>query len=339
MNEQLRILESQLISTPTQVYNDAIDSGKYEFSLSRTDGPLVRAFIKATVRTSAAVVIGNQTEYGFRLLDTIRFHNGVSTIQTLNFRNSIARYDAILSYELYEKIKTGVSTSGANFGLGNIDVVLFIPLFFSFGDSLEHAFDVSKAQYFIEITTAKNSASRAMSINLSYAKYELITFYSQLVIPKSIKPVYSVFQEPRVFCPSEAARSISTVKIRMTCPYKVFSLNFMIEGITVGAHKSKITNISINAPNWKKVNIDDKINYKMNTSIGYNQSSSFTYEITSRNSPGLGLKFSQEMYPTEIIVTFENLNEDSYLYTNCEYWVDLVDNNGIIEQGTSGLFL
>ena len=149
---------------PSQIYNDAIYSGKYDFNIQHTKGDLAQCFIKATISTGlTAVVIKN--DLGSRLLSSIRLHNGSSTIAYTNPYHFTARLD-MADDTLYSKISTGIRPQANAFSTGTGVVVLYIPLWFWFSESLDLALELlNRKQLFIEITTSEDRNAMGMSVD------------------------------------------------------------------------------------------------------------------------------------------------------------------------------
>lgn len=327
-------LQRTIKTSVSAIYEDQIYNGRYEFELLKTYGDLSQCFIKATLSTGnvSAVVKSN---FGLKLFKSVRLHDGASTLALITPFSNIARVDLLGGEALEERITSSTQPDLGAFLAG--DVVLYIPLMFWFSDTIENSLDLfGRNPLFIEIITNDSKGSMGISEDLVTAKYELCSKYRQTVnrpIPKVIKNSYSTFQEHKVFVPAGS----TSITYRLTCPYQCFYVHFLVVSETFV--KGTITNYKFNIPNMDLMDVDFLMNYSMSDTDSFNNASTLSVKFGERyGNEKQFIKFSGEMNPTNVTLSFNELAADSYVYTTCEYYTDLFNSKGEVQNELSGLF-
>jgi hypothetical protein len=328
-------LQKTIKSNISNIYENDIYNGRYEFLLSHTNGHLEQCFIKATLSTGN-VATTVKSNFGLKIFKSIRLHDGASTLALCTSFSNVARTDLLIGGVLEDRITSSTQPTAGAFLAG--DVVLYIPLMFWFSDSVLHSLDMlNRNQLYIEVITNNNKGDMGLSVDLTSAKYELFSKYRQTgnfsKVPKVITNSYSTYQEKPVLC---LAGTTST-KIKMECPYECFYVHFLI--LSADSTKGVIKNYKIDIPNMEIADTDYLMNYSMSTQDSFNNGSTLSLKFGSRDSIEKDfIKFSQEMSPTTITLTFNSLGANSYVYTTCEYFTDLFNDKGEVKNMVTGLF-
>lgn len=344
--ESLNLLESKTRGVQKIVklqynttFNDAIFSGNYNFKLNHNYGVLKQLFIKATLSTSNNATT-LKTPFAALLFSNVSLKTETSTLQKITPVYSTARLDNLYTTGLYQKIIAGVQPSAAGFTSGTNIVTAYLPLFFWFSDLEDSALDMhGRKQLYVEITTNSTTTAMGMSQPLTSSYYELICVYEQretYTIPKQIKGSYDFFLEDT----QSLANGATTCKFRLRCPDRVFSLSMLLVNPATGSYQ-QINSVQIDTPNSTLFYKDYQINYLLSDdpNMSYNQNSSLTVPFGSRNKVDNFIKFSQNMAPTYITVTFTALGAAFNLYTISEFHTDLITGqDGQIVVSVPGVF-
>ncbi len=247
---------------PSIIYENSIYSGKYDFLLNHNIGDLYQIYIKGILSTSNTAC-SIKSDFGLKLLKSIRLHNNVSTVASLSVASQIARMD-LANFDLYSKVHPGIQPANGVFASG--PVIVYIPCFFFFSDEQSNALDLyGRKQLYLEIVTNSSKESMGMSIDLTSASFEMITYnrmhkeYTK--VPKQIKNGYSNFYETPVLC----VNGSTSVRVKPTCPYPTFMVHFLI--VRSDSSRVEITNVKIDIPNMTIMDIDSDMNYLLSEKI------------------------------------------------------------------------
>ena len=351
--ESLNLLSSKtpgIIKVIKQQYSETSNTtahqGNYKFKLNHNMGNLKQLYIKATLTRAGAIT--PTLPLAPLLLKTITLRTDTTTLQTITPTYTLSRIDMLSGTGLANKLAAGINAGSAGTFPGT--VVVFMPLFFWFSDDATNPLELfGRKQLYVEIT---ENSQHDMGINnpLDTSFYELISVFEQKEsypkVPRQIRNSYDIFIEDT----QTITATQTTATFRLRCPYEVFAVSFLfLTGNVVGGtfSKNQITKIKVDTPTSTLFDIDIYTNYLLsdnpNSGIQLNSTSTINFGIRGTfmnwTDPSNYIRFSQNLSPTFVTLTFANSGYDGNLYTISHHNTSLVtDEYGQIHKEITGVF-
>ena len=330
----------------SEISNNTLFSKNARFKLNHNYGALKQLFIKCTITTTgpfnAPQPIDPFTPF---LLSNISLKTDTSTLQKITPLYTLARLSQLNGTSLYTKMTNNVTNGtlyqGGIAALGPLgaggftSIVLHLPLFFFFSDDANAPLDMhGRKQLYIEITENSQSGmglpNNANTLQTSF--YELISVFEQREsygVPRPILKSYDIFIEDT----QTIAATAASVRFRLRCPYDVFAVSFiLLKGVAL--EQPVILSFKIETPTSTLFDMSYNINYLLSDdpNIGSNTAGgAVTIPLGS-------CRFSQNMSPSFLTLTFAAPTDNCTLYTLSQHRTSLKDTNGTLNYEITGVF-